>query len=219
MNESPTPVMIGQRVSRETSERLTIFSSLFLKWAKAINLVAPSTIGDMWNRHLADSAQVFFLRPEPIRWIDLGSGGGFPGIVTAIFLAEMGDGWVHLVESNHKKASFLRTAIHETGARASVHPVRIEAFPREVPACDAISARALAELKLLLAYSSPWMANGAQTRAYFHKGRDYAREVTDARSDWRFDLIEHAGEVEKDSVILEISQLEEKSRDLSEKRR
>src|SRR5262245_30662832 len=128
------------RVSRETHERLSIFADLFQKWSKSINLVAPSTRDDLWNRHIADSSQIFQLFPIPAQWIDLGSGGGFPGVITAIFLAERNDGWVHLVESNNKKAAFLRIALAETGARGSVHPIRIEQAPVQLPVCDAISA-------------------------------------------------------------------------------
>ena len=94
----------GQSVSRETQERLEHFVELFKKWNKTTNLVAPSTLAELWNRHVADSAQIFQLSPQPKKWIDLGSGGGFPGVVTAIFLAELGDGWVDLVESNNKNS-------------------------------------------------------------------------------------------------------------------
>ena len=140
----------GIDVSRETEARLDRFVSHFEKWAKAINLVAPSTRQQIWDRHIADSAQLFQLAPEPRTWIDLGSGGGFPGIVTAIFLAEAGEGWVHLIESNNKKASFLRTAIRETGARASVHAIRAETAPAEIEHPQLMSARALASLDQLL---------------------------------------------------------------------
>jgi 16S rRNA (guanine527-N7)-methyltransferase len=139
--------------------------------------------------------------------VDLGSGGGFPGIVTAIFLAELRDGWVHLVESNHKKAAFLRTVLRETDARGSIHAVRIEDAHAEINVCDSVSARALAELDLLLEYSAPWMAERGHTRALFHKGRDYLREIEKARGRWLFDLIEHRSAVERESVILEISNL------------
>lgn len=198
----------GCAVSRETEERLLHFGELFSKWAKAINLVAPSTKSDFWERHVADSAQVFQLRPSPSTWLDLGSGGGFPGIITAIFLAELQDGWVHLIESNQKKASFLRTALLETGARGSVHPVRIEEAQKHVPRCDAISARALAELPLLLDYCSPWMLKDASVTAYLHKGRDYAAEIAKAHRSWNFALLQHSSAVEADSVILEISKLQ-----------
>lgn len=196
----------GHSVSRETQQRLEHFAALFGKWAKTINLVAPSTLDELWRRHIADSAQIFQLSPGASKWLDLGSGGGFPGVITAIFLAELNDGWVHLVESNQKKAAFLRVALNETGARGSVHPLRIEAAPTELPECNCISARALAELDLLFAYTAPWMIE-KNTRAFFHKGRDYLAEIAKARGRWVFDLVEHQSAVEPDSVILEISNL------------
>ncbi|MBB3594708.1 16S rRNA (guanine527-N7)-methyltransferase [Rhizobium sp. BK529] len=197
----------GLRVSRETQERLQHFAALFTKWAKTINLVAPSTLDDMWNRHIADSAQIFQISPQPQTWVDLGSGGGFPGVITAIFLAEQQAGWVHLVESNNKKAAFLRTALRETEARGEVHAIRIEDAFAIVPSCDAVSARALADLNKLVEYASPWMVGNGNNRAYFHKGRDYQREIQKAHSRWAFDLVEHNSVVERDSVILEISNL------------
>lgn len=199
----------GRPVSRETHQRLEHFAQLFRKWAKRINLVAPSTLEELWSRHIADSAQVFHINPQSAEWVDLGSGGGFPGIVTAIMLAERNEGFVHLVESNQKKAAFLRVALLECEARGSVHPVRIEEAQKEILHCDMISARALAELNLLLRYSSSWMIDKS-CRALFHKGRDYQREVEKARSDWDFDLIIHPSAVENDSVILEISGLRPK---------
>jgi 16S rRNA (guanine527-N7)-methyltransferase len=194
----------GQAVSRETVERLEHFSALFSKWAKAINLVAPSTLAQLWERHIADSAQIFQMAPRPQIWTDLGSGGGFPGIITAIYLAELGAGWVHLVESNNKKAAFLRTAISETGARATVHPVRIETATELIPHCDAVSARALAELDLLLDLISPWASENGELKAYLHKGRDYRQEVDKSHRRWSFDLVVHQSKIERDSVVLEI---------------
>lgn len=194
-------------VSRETEERLTIFVALFQKWAKAINLVAPSTLLEVWNRHIVDSAQIYALRPGARVWADLGSGGGFPGIVTGILLAGIGDGWVHLVESNNKKAAFLRTAILETGARASVHAIRIEQAPAVIERCDAISARALADLDLLLEFGLPWVERNPDLTFFLHKGRDYQREIDKALGRWRFDLVKHASVVEPDSVVLEIAKL------------
>lgn len=197
----------GQSVSRETHERLTHYVELFKKWNKTTNLAAPSTISEIWSRHIADSAQIFQLNPKPQTWIDLGSGGGLPGVVTAIFLAELQDGWVHLVESNNKKAAFLRVALAETGARGSVHPVRIEKAPEIIPECDVISARALADLDLLLEYMQPWAQKSEKVKAFFNKGRDYQSEITKARGRWQFDLVKHSSVVEADSVILEISRL------------
>ncbi|KQV20291.1 16S rRNA (guanine(527)-N(7))-methyltransferase RsmG [Rhizobium sp. Root1203] len=198
----------GRRVSRETQERLEQFVSLFQKWAKTINLTAPSTVADAWRRHVADSAQIFQLQPAPGNWIDLGSGGGFPGVITAILLAESQAGWVHLVESNHKKAAFLRTALRETNARGSVHPVRIEDAPAAIETVDFVSARALAELEMLFNFVEPWVLRNENLRAYFHKGRDYRFEIDKARSRWNFDLLEHRSAVETDSVVLEIFNLQ-----------
>lgn len=199
----------GKRVSRETQERLEHFAELFRKWSARINLVAPSTLAELWERHIADSAQVFQLRPQAATWVDLGSGGGFPGVITAILMHEADGGWVHLVESNQKKASFLRIALMETQARGEVHAVRIEEAAKKIASCDFISARALADLNLLFQYSSPWLMDG-KARAFFHKGRDYRAEVDKARGEWQFDLVEHQSAVETDSVILEVSGLRRK---------
>ena len=197
----------GLRVSRETQEKLEHFASLFQKWAKSINLVAPSTLDTLWSRHIADSARVFQILPGPRKWIDLGSGGGFPGIITAILLTETGDGWVNLVESNHKKAAFLRVALSETGARGSVHAMRIEEAPAAIEFCNVVSARALSDLDRLLEYSSPWMCERGKASAVFHKGRDYRPELDKARGRWDFDLVIHESKIEADSVLLEISGL------------
>ncbi|WP_454288844.1 16S rRNA (guanine(527)-N(7))-methyltransferase RsmG [Rhizobium arsenicireducens] len=196
---------IGIDVSRETRERLERFASLFQKWASTINLIAPSTKGSLWHRHIADSAQIFRISPEAKHWLDLGSGGGFPGMITAILLAEKGEGWVDLVESNHKKASFLRMAIAETGARAAVHPIRIEEAQQKLLESDAISARALADLDQLLAFTEPWAKRNPLLQCYFHKGRDYRAEIDKARGRWSFDLVIHESAIEPDSVILELA--------------
>ncbi|PDT40913.1 MULTISPECIES: 16S rRNA (guanine(527)-N(7))-methyltransferase RsmG [Sinorhizobium] len=213
MKASPAERMKALRVSRETHEKLEHFAGLFQKWAKSINLVAPSTLEDLWQRHILDSLQIFQLSPSPKVWVDLGSGGGFPGVITAICLSEFSDGWVHLVESNNKKAAFLRVALNETGARGSVHPIRIEQTPSAIPRCDAISARALADLSQLLDYCAPWMLqNDAKTVAFFHKGRDYQTEVDKAVSRFQFDLVKHASVVEPDSVVLEIANLSRRTK-------
>ena len=209
MNTLPRELS-GLNVSRETVDRLNSFVALFQKWAKAINLVAPSTVSEVWRRHVVDSAQIVALHSGPRNWVDLGSGGGFPGIVTGILLAQTGGGWVHLVESNNKKAAFLRTAILETGARASVHAIRIEEAPAVIAECDAISARALADLDLLLDFGLPWVERNPDLRFFLHKGRDYQREIDKALGRWRFDLVKHASVVEPDSVVLEVSNLSRK---------
>ena len=195
-------------VSRETTERLKAYEALVRKWQNSINLVAPSTLDDLWERHIEDSLQLFALSPEPNIWADLGSGAGFPGLVTAVCLAEAGDGWVHLIESNNKKAAFLRTAISETGARASVHPERIEKALVGLPRPAAISARALASLDDLFGFVAPLAANDPALECWFHKGFGYRDEVRIARGNWQFDLIEHGSRVMDGSVILQVRQLE-----------
>ncbi|SIQ79057.1 16S rRNA (guanine527-N7)-methyltransferase [Rhizobium sp. RU33A] len=197
----------GIDVSRETQERLERFADLFIKWAARINLIAPSTKDQLWARHIADSLQLRNIVPDAGRWIDLGSGGGFPGVITSIVLAEHGDGWVDLVESNNKKCGFLRMALAETGGRGSVHPVRIEDAAKSLPAPDFISARALADLDLLFAYAQPWATANPHLKLILHKGRDYQSEIDKARGRWDFDLVKHQSVVEEDSVILEISSL------------
>lgn len=200
----------GRLVSRETMRKLETFRELFEKWAARVNLIAPSTKGALWERHIADSAQLVRLLPRPAQWIDLGSGGGFPGIVTAILLEELGGGHVVMVESNHKKAAFLRSALVATGAPGSVLSCRIEDAALRIPSCEAISARALADVEKLVEYSEPWFRSNTQTRCFFHKGRDYSRELDKARDRWQFDLVIHSSVIEADSVILEISGLSRK---------
>jgi 16S rRNA (guanine527-N7)-methyltransferase len=195
----------GVRVSRETQGRLEHFVSLFQRWSQTVNLVAPSTKQDLWDRHIADSAQIFQLCPQPVHWVDLGSGGGFPGVITAILLAEGGSGHVDLIESNRKKAAFLRVCLLECEALGTVHPIRIETAAQEIPTCDATSARALAPLASVLEYSAPWSARNENLRMLLHKGRDYQREVENARGRWEFDLLKHPSVVDPDSVILEIT--------------
>ena len=132
-------------VSRETTQRLDRFVELLLTWQGTTNLIASSTIPHLWTRHVADSLQLIDLAPDALVWVDLGSGGGFPGLVIACALADRSGGAVHLVESNAKKAAFLREAQRITGAPATVHHERIEDFVRGFEGqADAVTARALA---------------------------------------------------------------------------
>ena len=194
-------------VSRETWEKLQIYADLVRKWQASINLISPKTLPDLWERHVLDSLQLFRLKPDPLNWLDMGSGAGFPGLVTAICLAEKGQGWVHLVESNNKKAAFLRQVILQTGARGSVHPVRVEDVQPKLGKIDAISARALASLQELLEYASIFSVDNPCLELWFHKGLDYPEEVRSARDHWCFDLIEHKSLAQDGSAILQISNL------------
>ncbi|MBG6157736.1 16S rRNA (guanine527-N7)-methyltransferase [Labrenzia sp. EL_159] len=194
-------------VSRETLERLQIYVDLVLKWQPAQNLIAPSTIADIWTRHVADSLQTQWLDLAARVWVDIGSGGGFPGIVTAILLADEPDAHVHLIESNQRKAAFLRTALRETGSTGTVHPGRIESVAKDWRhgPVDAISARALASLDLLFSLSEPFTAAGAG--AVFHKGQDFQREVNEASDAWNFDLVEKVSLVDPVSRMLVFSNI------------
>jgi len=207
LNSSGQVVQKFGDVSRETLERLQIYVDLVLKWQPAQNLIAPSTIPDIWTRHVADSLQTRWSYPEARTWVDIGSGGGFPGVVTAILLADDPDGHVHMIESNQRKVAFLRTALRETGSRGTVHPGRIESVAKEWAhgPVDAVSARALASLDLLLQLSEPFTAGGA--RAVFHKGQDFQREVNEASARWQFDMVEKISLVDPMSRMLLLSDI------------
>ena len=193
-------------VSRETSERLAIYAALVAKWQKSQNLVSPGTLPRLWRRHIADSAQVHALRPEARRWVDLGSGAGFPGLVSAILIADTPGAVVHLVESNRGKAAFLRTVARETGAPAMVHDVRIDSFVKDfAEPVDGVSARALAEFAVLLGWAAPFVARGAV--AVFHKGQDFGAELKEATLSWAVDLIEHQSKTEPTGRLVEVRKI------------
>ncbi len=196
---------VAGTVSRETVERLGAFEAEFRKWSVRINLAAPSTLDVLWQRHILDSAQLAPLRPRALKWLDLGSGGGFPGAVMAVLLRERPGATIDLVESNHKKAAFLRSVLSALDAPATVHVCRIEDAFGRVAMPEVVTARALAPLRLLLRLASPWLEAGAD--ALFHKGRDYAAEVRESRDAWRFDLVEHRSRVDPASRILAVSNL------------
>lgn len=194
-------VLSGVRVSRETFERLKDFEALFKHWNKSINLAAPSTLAEFWSRHILDSIQLWRYRGDARTWLDLGSGGGLPGVVIGILAINSGMR-VTLVESNHKKAAFLQTCVSRYAMPVEILAKRINDI--DIAATDIVSARALAGLSALFGMSNRWLASGGG-RALYHKGRDYAAEVTEARDQWAFSLIEHQSMVDPMSRILEIS--------------
>ncbi len=192
-------------VSRETFERLLLFERRFVEWNARINLSSKSDAGQLWNRHIVDCAQLITIGPDFRYWLDIGSGGGFPGVIVAILLKGKGDARVDLVESNRKKAAFLSRIVGETGAPATVHACRVEQLYDQVGKLDVVTARAVAELKTLLNYSRHWLEHGA--KGLFQKGRDYRSEIEDCGDEWQFDLVEHASCTDPESVVLEISSL------------
>ncbi|TCK29944.1 16S rRNA (guanine527-N7)-methyltransferase [Ancylobacter aquaticus] len=173
-------------VSRETEQRLEIIVALLAKWQRTINLVAPATLPVVWTRHIADSLQLMPLAGEATRWVDLGSGGGFPGLVVAAVLAERRDADVTLVESDSRKAAFLREAARLADLPVTVLPSRIEQVAAVVaPGVEVVSARALAPLPRLLELALPFLAQGAT--GLFLKGQDVDNELTQASKSWRID--------------------------------
>jgi len=194
----------GVDVSRETIERLETYVKLLRQWQKVQNLVAAATLEDVWQRHIADSAQLAVLFPNVRRWLDLGSGAGFPGMILAILGAGHADCEVHLVEINHRKCAFLRTVARETGAPVTVHAGRAETLLAGWPhPVDRVVARALARLNRLISLASPILLDG--TPAAFHKGQDFVHEVHEATKYWAFDLVEHSSPIIEGSVILDIT--------------
>jgi 16S rRNA (guanine527-N7)-methyltransferase len=173
-------------VSRETVERLQRFIDLLLTWQRSTNLIAPSTLSKIWTRHIADSLQLVPLAPDARVWVDLGSGAGFPGLVVACALASLPRTMVHLVESNGKKAAFLREAVRVTGAPARVHPVRIENFVERFEGhADVVTARAFAPLNTVLDQSARLLQAGAL--GLFPKGQDVEIELAQATKYWEMD--------------------------------
>lgn len=171
-------------VSRETLDRLEVLARELARWQAIKNLVGPATLDEVWSRHILDSLQLLTLAPDAKTWLDLGSGAGFPGLVVAIAGAERGLR-VTLVESNDRKCAFLRHVARLTGAPVSVHAARLETVvPGLAGQVDVVSARALAPLGQLLAWTEPLLTTG--TVGLFPKGRDLRSELTQAGTSWTF---------------------------------
>lgn len=171
-------------VSRETWERLDILVAQLLKWQKTINLVAPKTLDEVWTRHVADGLQILDVAPSSAKvFVDLGSGGGFPGLVLAAALAERPGAHVHLIESDQRKSAFLREAARAMRVPATVHNARIESALAAWPhGGDVVTARALAPLKKLIELAYPLLKVG--TVGIFPKGQDVESELTEATKYW-----------------------------------
>lgn len=189
-------------ISQQTRDRLDALVVLLNKWNPAINLVSRSTLPQAWTRHIIDSAQLFMLCPADARiWADLGSGGGYPGLVIAILAAELRPELrVVLVESDQRKATFLRQAIISLGLDARVEAARIETLlPLQA---DVLSARALASLDTLCGFADRHMVAGAI--ALFPKGANWRSEVAEAERQWRFTLDCTPSVTDAGAVILKL---------------
>ena len=199
------PLVGDMKVSRETEEQLRHFQNLLLKWTSRINLISKATMGEIWHRHILDSAQIFAHHtPKPGIWADVGSGGGLPGIVAAILSAERApDTHLVLVESDQRKATFLRTAIRELSLTATVHATRAESL--DALAAPTLSARALAPLTdlldVMLRHGTP------DSTGLFLKGASYKKEIAEARQNWDFALEAHPSLTNPDASLLIVKDL------------
>lgn len=195
----PAPVTLG--VSRETVDLLEAYVDLIVKWSPRINLVSKSSLDAVWQRHIVDSIQVSSTAPQNAdTWADLGSGGGLPGIVVSILRPETK---MTLVESDQRKATFLRTCIHTLGLNAQISSQRIE----QVPPLNVtiVSARALAPLPLLLGYASRHLAPDGI--AILPKGRKAEQELAEARKTWSFHCTQTPSQTESEAQILRIERI------------
>ena len=195
-------------VSRETLARFEAYAALLRKWSAAINLVGRDSLTDLWRRHMLDAAQLLPLLPDapagrPRVVLDIGSGAGFPGLVLAI----LGAGEVHLVESDTKKAAFLREAARATEAEVAIHNKRIEdlaPFP-----VDVVTARACAPLPRLLDYAAPFLRVSENAAALFPKGRTVNAELTDSIQKWHMQHEIFPSRSDPSGAILRLTQIEE----------
>ena len=193
-------------VSRETLDALKYFEDLVVLWNPAINLISNSSVSDLWSRHIIDSAQLFlFTLPDEGLWLDVGSGGGFPGIVVSIVAKELAPSLrVVLVESDNRKCVFLRTVIRELGLSVKVINDRIE----NVKLDDVVylSARALRNLNSLLFIVENNVSR--ETVCIFPKGRSYKRELVESQKNWKFDFNLIDSNTSEDSKVIVLKGLE-----------
>ena len=195
----------GVNVSRETYESLSAFAELVRKWTPKINLIASSTVSDIWERHIVDSAQIYGFSPKKYaHWVDIGSGGGFPGIVMAVMGKELQpDAQFTLIESDQRKATFLRTAVRELHLNVTVIADRIE--KTEPQMADVVSARALSTLSALIPLVGRHLTPDG--RAILHKGKRAQEEIAEARLSWRFDLEESPSLTDLEGQVLVIQRI------------
>ena len=193
-------------VSHETEARLDRYVTLLREWQVKTNLVAPSTLPQLWTRHIADSLQLVDLAPSATRWADLGSGGGFPGVVLACAMAGTPGANVHLVERIAKKAAFLREVVRITTSPGVVHLAEIgDNVDRITGPVDCVTARALAPLHQLIGFAEPLLRQGA--KALFPKGQDVEAELTEAAKYWNIQPQLHRSRT-GDGWIVELTSVE-----------
>ncbi len=204
LDDHAVRAIVHSRVSRETGEKLDLFVAELARWQQVKNLVGPDTLRQIWLRHVLDSLQIATAASvEQGLWLDLGSGGGLPGLIVATLRTEAGQGPVRLVESNQGKCAFLLHCIRLLKLDASVDARRIEAVMAAPPdGVRVVSARALAPLSRLLEWTSPLLRNGAM--AIFPKGQDVEKEITEASRYWDFEVERLSSETDPAARILRL---------------
>ena len=199
------PFLAERNVSRETEDRLLAYVDLLGKWTRKINLISKGSVSDIWERHILDSVQIYDLAPNTFSlWVDIGSGGGLPGVVVAALAAQFApDARIAMIESDQRKAAFLRTALRELGLSGDVLASRIDAVPPM--GADVLSARALAPLDQLLAFAENHLKPGGT--AIFPKGKTAEQEIADASTNWLFQIEKHASMTDAEARILVIKDI------------
>jgi 16S rRNA (guanine527-N7)-methyltransferase len=205
MTPTHDPFLAERNVSRETEDRLLVFVDLLGKWTQKINLISKSTASDIWRRHILDSVQIYDFAPNKFSlWLDIGSGGGLPGVVVAALAAQFEPGArIVMIESDQRKAAFLRTALRELGLGGDVLANRIDAMAPM--GADVLSARALAPLDQLLAFTERHLKPGGTE--IFPKGKTVDQEIADASTNWLFQIEKHASMTDADARILTIKDI------------
>ena len=193
--------MTELNVSRETLERLEKYATLLRKWNPKINLVSPKSLDDLWSRHIVDSVQIYEQAEHFETWTDIGSGGGFPGLVCAILGHEKNKrASFTLIESDTRKCVFMKEVVRNTGIACTVINDRIENVPPM--GADVLSARALTSLNGLMSYADFHLSK--QGLALFPKGKNWEEEVREARQEWHFDMNVVKSVTDSQAVILRV---------------
>lgn len=198
--------LLGESVSRETLDKLFSYREILLKWNDSINLVAPGSLGAVWERHFLDSAQLYGLIPKNVKSIcDIGSGAGFPGLVLALLRDQMDQ--ISLVESDQRKCLFLKNVSRETLTSVQVCNERIEKFVLGNPAPEVVTARALASLDKLFGYVFPWAEESPGLVMLFMKGKGAQQEIAQAKEKYHFDVCAVQSKTSDEGAILKVTNL------------
>ncbi len=199
------------RATPVSARRFDTYVELLARWRKVTNLVSEATFANVWMRHLADSAQLLDFAPLARRWVDMGSGAGFPGMVIAILLADVEGAQVHCIESDRRKCAFLREVARATNAPAVVHPTRIETLEATLlPPVDAVTARGLAPMPQLLEFAKGWLIHGAI--GIFPRGRSADDQIKALPDQDQFQIETFPSKVETEARIVRVRRISQAPR-------